>query len=136
MSSVLPAAQAGKQTVRDPLGLDEQKQRQIKSVAYMNVKCGVDGEGYTTYQHREYRKRSYKPGVYKAKKDIGCCGHPPTLNHLSISKEELRFSYAKELKYNCCSCLFDSLCCQCFKNIRTENFQQKFFNACKSKKKK
>ena len=77
---------------------------ETKSLEYMDRKCGVkeNGNETATFQLRECRRTYYKPGVYISK-ESSACGNPcftspAKLNHLVVSKQELRFSSAKEYK--------------------------------------
>ena len=99
----------------------------------MSVKCGIEegSDEIATFQYREHTKRIYKPGVYLARQDCSCCYPSAKLNHLVISKNELRFSYAKELDYiDWFHCLWDTFCCLCCKNVLTEN--ERLFGPVKS----
>ena len=69
-----------------------------------------------------------------SRKSVGCCSYPPKLYHLVISKKELRFSYASEVKNNRWYCLWDTCCylccCCCCKNTVTQN--ERLFGPVKS----
>ena len=102
---------------------------ETKSLEYMDRKCGVkeNGNETATFQLRECRRTYYKPGVYISK-ESSACGNPcftspAKLNHLVVSKQELRFSSAKEYK-NTWSELFWNICCCrccCWSRRGTEN---------------
>ena len=98
------------------------------STEYMDIKCGVQesGDETATFQYQECRKQFYKPGVYLSKNDVSCWSwsYPPKLNHLVISKKELRFSYAwyaNEMKSKCCHSFWIACCCLGFQNLHPHN---------------
>ena len=97
---------------------DDGRQMQKISTEYMDVKCGIEENGneIATFQHRERRKQFYKPGIYFSKKDCCWWSYQPKLNHLVISKKELRFSYAKEMGNKLWHSLWITCCC--LNNIR------------------